>query len=71
VTIKAGQYVTWRNDDVVAHTTTSNAGVTPAWNSGNLLPGGTYQVYFGTPGTYGYYCTIHGAAVMSGTVIVQ
>jgi len=71
VTIKAGQYVTWRNDDGIAHTTTSNAGVTPAWSSGNLLPGGTYQVYFGTPGTYGYYCAIHGAALMSGTVIVQ
>ena len=70
VTISAGQSVTWKNTDAIAHTTTSNAIPTPIWNSGNMLPGATYSVYFPTAGTYTYNCLIHGVA-MSGTVVVQ
>jgi plastocyanin len=70
VTIKAGQNVTWRNDDATAaHTTTENS-ATPVWNSGPLALGQSYVLYFSTAGTYSYHCTIHGAAVMSGTVTV-
>ncbi len=70
VTISAGQYVTWKNEDTVIHTSTSDTGVTPAWNSGTLATGQTYTVYFSTPGIYPYHCSIHGAAVMSGTITV-
>ena len=68
VTISAGQYVTWKNVDTINHTTTSDA---PLWDSGTLAPGATFLMSFPTPGTYTYHCTIHGAAIMSGTVIVQ
>jgi plastocyanin len=67
VTIKVGNYVTWFNSGPSVHTTTSDTGV---WNSGNIAVGGSYSAYFGTPGTYPYHCLIHGAAVMSGTVVV-
>ena len=67
VTIKAGQYVTWRNDDAIAHTTTENS--TPAaWDSGPLNPGTTYLRYFGTAGSFSYHCAIHPG--MTGTVVV-
>lgn len=70
VTIPAGQYVTWKNNDAINHTTTSDAGSTQPWDSGSLAPGATFLVYFPTPGTYTYHCAIHGT-IMSGTVIVQ
>ncbi len=43
--------------------------------SGNPVPGpNVYQFTFNTPGTYQYFCEIHGApggVGMSGTVVVQ
>ena len=67
VTIKAGNYVTWYNAGPSVHTATSDTGI---WNSGNITVGNSYSQYFNTPGTYPYHCLIHGAAVMSGTVVV-
>jgi plastocyanin len=32
---------------------------------------GTFARTFATAGTFNYHCSIHGAAVMSGTVVVQ
>ena len=68
LTISSGQYVTWQNSDDLSHTTTSDTG---AWDSGTMTPGQTYTVYFPTPGVYLYHCAIHGALLMSGTIIVQ
>jgi plastocyanin len=68
VTIRAGQYVTWRNDDATNHTTTEDTG--PAWNSGSMTPGAVFPHYFPTAGTFTYHCAIHGAA-MTGTVLVN
>ena len=31
---------------------------------------GTFQRTFGSAGTYNYFCTVHGAQVMSGTITV-
>ena len=69
MTIKAGTTVEWVNNGPSAHTTTSDsAGV---WNSGTLngptgsgpygggSAGGSFRFMFGTPGTYGYHCSIH------------
>jgi plastocyanin len=67
VTIRAGQYVTWRNADAVAHTATAD---TPSWDTGNILPGQTSgAVYFSTAGTFTYHCAIH--LGMTGTVVVN
>src|SRR6266851_2763203 len=71
VTISAGQYVTWKNTDAIAHTATSDALPSPIWATGTLQPGATSSpIYFPTAGTYTYHCTIHGV-IMSGTVVVQ
>jgi len=32
---------------------------------------GTFNRTFDTPGTYSYHCSVHGAALMSGTITVQ
>ena len=66
VTIAPGGTVRWTNDDTVAHTSTSNSAV---WNSGNVNPGGHFDVTFPTAGTFPYHCAIHPGMV--GTVVVQ
>jgi plastocyanin len=65
VAIRAGQYVTWRNDDQIVHTTTADAG---AWNV-SLNPGVTHAQYFSAAGTFSYHCNVH--AGMTGTVVVN
>ena len=68
VTITAGEYVTWRNDDVTNHTTTEDS-ATPVWDSGQLGPGQTFQRYFGSAGRFTYHCRNHPG--MTGTVVVN
>ncbi len=65
IAVPAGGSVTWRNDDTVSHTTTSD---TNLWN-GSLGAGGSFSRTFSTAGTYPYACAIHNG--MSGRVIVQ
>jgi len=67
VTIKAGQYVTWRNADAINHTTIDDTGL--LWNSGTLAPAASFQQYFGTAGSFTYHCAIHPA--MTGTIVVN
>jgi hypothetical protein len=66
--ISPGTTVTWTNNDTMAHTVTSTQGI---FNSGVIQPGQTYSFKFTTPGTYNYFCTIHGAAAMNGIVNVS
>ncbi|MDP9024400.1 MAG: plastocyanin/azurin family copper-binding protein, partial [Candidatus Eremiobacteraeota bacterium] len=40
-------------------------------SSGFLLLGKTYALTFPTPGTYKYYCLLHGPSGMIGTIVVQ
>jgi plastocyanin len=78
-TIHAGQTVTWTNSTQAPHTVTScttNAcsGVGPGagspLNSPFMNPDQSYAVQFSTPGTYNYYCQLHGYQVMHGTITV-
>ena len=66
VVIGVNNTVTWTNDDIAAHTVTSNTG---AFDSGNLAAGASWNYTFTTPGTYGYHCSYH--PWMQGTVIVK
>ncbi|HKQ68565.1 MAG TPA: plastocyanin/azurin family copper-binding protein [Polyangiaceae bacterium] len=66
--VAPGTTVRWVNQDSVAHTATSDSGV---WDSGTLTQGQSFNFTFTTPGTFPYHCTIHGAASMSGVVVVQ
>lgn len=47
------------------HTTTSSDGI---WDSGNKPNGDIFDVTLDTPGTYGFFCSIH--ASMRGTITV-
>jgi YVTN family beta-propeller protein len=67
ITISAGQSVTWTNSDPVAHTTTSDDGM--SWDSGNLSPKATFSTTFSRPGTYTFHCDVH--PFMQGTVVVR
>ena len=70
LTIRRGQSVSWRNAGAVAHTVTSDSSSIAKFDSGTVNPGGAYVLKPSTPGKISYYCTIHGKAVMSGTVTV-
>ena len=86
LTIKAGTTVKWANTGTTSHTVTSDAGVSPAFDSGSLpapgttmdpyggtvhTSGGSYSATFSTPGTYAYHCTFHGTTNnMKGTITV-
>ena len=66
LTIEKGANVTWKNDDSVQHSVTSD---NQAFTSSSLLnTGDTYTIQFNTTGTYPYHCSIH--PYMKGTVVV-
>jgi plastocyanin len=69
ITITADTTVTWKNDQDVTHTVTSDQGSMESFNSGDLAPGATYSHTFNTAGTYDYHCSIHTS--MHGQVIVM
>ncbi len=67
IIIQSGDTITWRNDDSVSHTVTSDEG--SELDSGFLSSGDTYVHTFNTPGTYTYHCTPHPS--MTATIIVE
>jgi LysM repeat protein len=73
IIVRVGTIVMWKNNETngVPHTVTSGTPNAPSgmFDSGNLNPGQSFQFTFNTPGTFQYYCRIHGAA-MTGTVTV-
>jgi plastocyanin len=73
ITVSAGTTVTWTWAATAIDHNVTPVGTEPA-RSGNPRDGpATYQFTFNTPGTYAYYCQIHGGPTfgMRGTVIVQ
>jgi len=68
VTILAGKTVTWNWTGSNQHNVTfDNVAV------GNSVSQttGTFPKTFATAGTFTFYCSIHGKAVMTGTITVQ
>jgi len=65
LSVKVGTTVTWKNNDGIAHTVTSNDGTS---FNGNLAAGGSFSYTTKTVGTFDYHCTIHPG--MTGTLIV-
>ena len=63
--ITAGTTVTWTNNDGANHTVTADDG---SFDSGAFGSGATFSVTFDIPGTYTYFCGIHGS--MTGTIVV-
>lgn len=65
ITIRAGQTVTWINQDGSNHKIQFTDSISP-----RLRHDAQYSKQFTTPGSYDYLCAIHGDK-MSGKVIVQ
>ena len=68
ITVTVGSTVTWKNNDGIAHTSTSDTGV---WDSGNMAAGSTKTTTFTTAGTFPYHCIYHASMGMRGTVVVK
>ena len=66
ITIKAGENVTWTNNDGAPHTITFKDRFA---SSESLSPGQTFARGFEQPGTYEYFCSFH--EFMTGRVVVQ
>jgi len=66
-TVAVGDTVTWRNDQTVGHTVTSDQGSELA--SAVFSQGQTYQHVFTATGSYAYHCTPH--PNMHGIVVVH
>ena len=64
ITVKAGDTVTWTNNDSATHTATG-----AGFDTGQLGGGASGSVTFSTAGTFAYHCSIHSS--MTGTVIVE
>jgi plastocyanin len=72
VTIKAGQTVTWTNDEAIAHDVDGSGpgGDFSSGPTGDMKEGDRYKFRFDKPGKYEYVCRVH-APGMHGTVTVK
>jgi plastocyanin len=66
VTVKAGDTVTWANQDDEPHTVVSDTGL---FRSAALDTDETFSFKFDKPGTYHFTCSIHPRMV--GTIVVE
>jgi plastocyanin len=70
LTVRAGTTVVWTNNGRARHTATADDGL---FDSGSLSGGGVFEFTFDTPGTYAYFCRLHGGhggQGMAGTIVV-
>jgi plastocyanin len=73
VTIKAGQTVTFTNDESVPHDVHKESGPGGDFSSGpdgGMQQGDTFKLKLDKPGTYEYVCHVH-APGMAGTITVK
>jgi plastocyanin len=66
LTVKAGETVTFVNDDDDAHTATADD---KSWDSDGLNQGQRWTHAFTTAGNVTYHCTVH--PTMHGTIVVR
>ncbi len=57
ITIRAGDVVTWTNDDAIVHTVSEYDG--DLFDSGIMQPEDVFEFTFDKPGTYDYFCLLH------------
>ena len=67
LTVSPGTTVTWKNQDSVPHTVTSDS--QGLFDSGTLAPGKDFSFAFSSPGSYSYHCNLHPG--MKGTIVVS
>ena len=72
-TVKAGETVTWKNEDTAIHTATSGKDATPdgKFDTSLVSPGQSSKPIAmpNDPGQYPYFCTLH--PWMEGTITVS
>jgi plastocyanin len=72
IAVKAGETVTWKNDDTAIHTSTSGKDTTPdgKFDTSFVSPGQSSKPIAipNEPGEYPYFCTLH--PWMIGTITV-
>jgi plastocyanin len=81
LTVTRGTKVIWTNNSTVIHTVTrctkpqcgvnGGTGKQTKLASPTIQPKKTYAFTFKLPGTYRYFCKIHGYPVMHGTITVK
>ena len=75
LTVAAGTTVTWSwTSSAVNHNVNGDDGENPPSSGAATNGPHTYEFAFGQPGTFRYYCSVHGGpdgSGMSGTIIVQ
>jgi plastocyanin len=73
IEVHAGTTVRWTNRGRQDHDIAPAEGHDWGADAGDFAPGAVYEHTFDTPGTYNYYCTIHGTAArgMVGVVVVD
>jgi plastocyanin len=81
LTVKRGTRVVWKNNTASPHTVTrctpSTCGVSggtgkqAGFHSPTIARGKTFAFKFTKPGTYRYFCQVHGYATMHGTITVR
>jgi plastocyanin len=73
IRVRAGTTVRWTNHGHQDHDIVPAEGDDWGVDAGDFGPGTTYEHRFDRPGTYNYYCTIHGTAArgMVGVVVVD
>jgi plastocyanin len=81
LTVKRGTKVVWKNMTIAPHTVTrctaamcgvsGGTGKQAGFHSPTINPGKAYAFKFTKPGTYRYFCAVHGYSVMHGTITVR
>jgi plastocyanin len=71
IKVKAGTTITWKNDGAKPHSATA---VDKSFDTAIFQPGESKSAKFDTPGTFKYFCQLHGTPDgngMIGTVVVE
>ncbi len=56
LTVKTGDTVIWKNEDIVPHTATTRG---KGFDSKNIAAGASWKYVANRPGVYSYICTYH------------
>ena len=67
ISVFVGDTVTWKNDGATQHSATADDG---SFDTGIFGAGQSRSQTFNSPGTFSYFCTVHGQS-QSGTVNVS
>jgi plastocyanin len=69
IIVAVGVTVLWSNDEADPDREHNVIARDYRWASSNFLPGETYARTFDAPGTFRYFCDLHGG--MTGVVVVE